>query len=195
MKRFRTLPVGLGTILALVLPLVLAAPASAQKLDSGTFHDEDTFVVEDFCGVAGLDVEGHYSADGRYLVRAQGPDSIPYFMDVTRATLVWTNLDTGQQVTDVSHDTISKDLSITVNDDGTITLVSLHTGNGMLYGDSGNLIAKGDGQIRFIHVIDYNGTLTDPSDDVELSSELIFGSTGTNDDYCAAIIADWGITP
>jgi hypothetical protein len=198
MPRLRTLPLILGAALGVIVPLLLVAttaPASAEKIDGGTFHDEDTFVVEDFCGVAGLDVQGDYTADGRYLVRAQGPDSILYFMDTTRTTIEWTNLSTGQHATDVSNKTISKDLSITVNDDGTLTLVTLHTGNGLLYGDSGDLIGKGDGQVRFIHVIDYNGTLTDPSDDIELSSELIFGSTGTNDDYCAAILADWGITP
>ena len=34
----------------------------------------------------------------------------------------------------------------------------------------------------------YGGTLTDLSDDVELSFTLIKGSTGRSDDYCAAII-------
>ena len=195
MPGFRKLSLCLGTVIGLVLPIAAAtAPASAEKIDGGTFHDEDTFVVEDFCA-PGVTVEGHFTADGRYLVRAQGPDSILYFMDTTETMIVWTNLDTGQHATDISHKTISKDLSITVNDDGTLTIVTLHTGNGLLYGDSGNLIAKGDGQVRFRHVIDYNGTLTDPEDDIELSSELIFGSTGTNDDYCAAILADWGITP
>lgn len=26
----------------------------------------------------------------------------------------------------------------------------------------------------------------------EISSELIFGSTGTNDDFCEAVLTDWG---
>ena len=198
MPRPRKLALVLGSTLSLVLPALLvatAAPASAEKIDGGTFHDEDTFLVEDFCDVPGLDVEGHFTADGRFLARAQGPDSIVYFMDTTQTTIVWTNLATGQHATDISHKTVSKDLSITVNDDGTLTIITLHTGNGLLYGDSGDLIAKGDGQVRFRNVIDYHGTLTDPEDDTVVSRELIFGSTGTNDDYCAAILADWGITP
>jgi hypothetical protein len=197
MPRFRTHPVGLGATVGLVLALLTAAaaPASAQKIDGGTFHEEDTFVVEDFCDVSGLDVEGHVTVDGRFLVRLQGPDSIVYFMDNTRTVIEWTNLATGQHATDISRMTTSKDLSITVNDDGTITLIVLLTGSGQLYGDDGRLIAKGDGQIRLRDVIDYNGTLSDPSDDTEVSSELFFGSTGTNDDYCAAILDDWGVTP
>ena len=38
--------------------------------------------------------------------------------------------------------------------------------------------------MRFEIVYDY-------VNDVELSKELVFGSTGTNDDYCAAILEDW----
>jgi hypothetical protein len=196
MPRFRTHPLGLGATIGLVLALLTAAtaPASAQKVGGGTFHDEDTFTVQNFCDVPGLDVEGHITLDGRFLARLQGPDSIVYFMDNTRSVIEWTNLATGQTATDISRMTTSKDLSITVNDDGTITLIVLLTGSGQLYGDDGRLIAKGDGQIRIGDVIDYNGTLSDPSDDTEVSSELIFGSTGTNDDYCAAILDDWGVT-
>jgi hypothetical protein len=197
MPRFRTPPLALGTTIGLVLALLVAAaaPASARKIDGGTFHDEDTFTVEDFCGVAGLDVEGHVTVDGRFLARLQGPDSIVYFMDNTRVVLEWTNLSTGQHATEIQPRTTTKDLRITDNGDGTITIIALLTGGGQLYGDDGHLIAKDDGQIRIESVVDYNGTLSDPSDDIELSSELIFGSTGTNDDYCAAILDDWGITP
>lgn len=196
MPRFRTPTLGLGSTIGLVLALLVAAaaPASAAKIDGGTFHEERTFTVTDFCA-PGVTVEGHFTADGRFLVREQGPDSIVYFMDNTRTVIEWTNLDTGQQATDIEPRTTSKDLSITVNDDGTLTIIVLLTGGGRLYGDDGDLIAKGSGQVRFRNVVDYNGTLTDPSDDIELSSELIFGSTGTNDDYCTAILADWGITP
>jgi hypothetical protein len=199
MPRFRILPLGLGSTIGLVLIALLiaaAAPASAQKIDGGTFHDEDTFTVRNFCDVSGLTVEGHITFDGRFLVRAQGPDSILYFMDNTRVVLEWTNLaDPTQHATELQPRTTSKDLSITVNDDGTLTIIALFTGAGFLYSDDGQLLAKDDGQIRIKFVIDYNGTLTDPSDDTEVSSELIFGSTGTNDDYCAPILDDWGITP
>jgi hypothetical protein len=196
MPGFRTHSRGLGATVGLVLALSTAAtaPASAQKVDGGTFHDEFTFTVDDFCDVSGLDVEGHVTLDGRFLERLQGKDSIPYFMDNTRQVLEWTNLATGQTATEIQPRTTSKDLMITVNDDGTLTIIALFTGAGFLYSEDGQLLAKDDGQIRIKFVIDYNGTLSDPSDDTEVSSELIFGSTGTNDDYCGPILDSWGVT-
>jgi hypothetical protein len=176
-----------------MLPFLASGPAAAQKLDGDTFHDEGTFIDDDFCG-AGLTVEGHYTVDGRFLTRLQGADSIFYYMDHVRSVVVLTNVETGQQATDISRNVTSKDLRITVNDDGTITIIALFTGPEALYGDDGKLIAKGDGQIRLQTVLDYGGTLSDPSDDTFISEEQIFGSTGTNDDFCAAILADWGIT-
>ena len=195
MPRFRTLTIGLGALLGLVLPIVASAPVAAQKVGSGTFHDDDTHVEHNFCGVSGLDVEVDATADGRFLERLQGRESIFYYMDRVRSEVVLTNVGTGQQATDISRHVTRKDLRITVNEDGTITITSLFTGQEALYGDAGKLIAKGDGQVRFSQVIDYQGTLSDPEDDIPLTEpELIFGSTGTNDDFCAAILADWGIS-
>jgi hypothetical protein len=194
MTRFRTITLALGTVIGLVLPIAVGtAPASAQKIGSDTFHDEGTFLDSDFCGT-GMDVEGHFTADGRALLRLQGRDAIFYYMDHVRSVIEWTNLETGQQATEVYRQTTSKDLRITVNDDGTITIVALFTGPGQIYGDAGRLIAKADGQIRLQTVLDYNSTLSDPTDDTFISEEQIFGSTGTNDDLCAAILEDWGLT-
>lgn len=171
------------------------APASAEKIEGGAFHDEGSFTDEAFCGVDGLVVDGQFTADGRFLARRQGQSPFPYFMDNTRLVVESTNRATGQHATAVQPRTTTKDLKITDNGDGTITIILLSTGGAQLYGDDGRLIAKNDGQVRFEIVIDYNGTPSDPSDDIELSSELIFGSTGTNDDFCAAILDDWGVTP
>lgn len=195
MPSLRKLSLGLGTILGLMLPVIAASPVAAQKIDGARFHQEDSFVETDFCGVSGLTVEHNITVDGRFLARLQGRDSIFYGMDNTRVVDELTNVDTGQHATDIQPRTTSKDLKITVNDDGTITIIQLLTGGGRLLGDDGQLIAKGSGQVRFELVIDYMGTLSDPTDDVLVSDrQLIFGSTGTNDDYCAAILADWGIT-
>ena len=193
MPRLRTLPVGLGTVLGLILPVLVVGPVAAQKIDGDTFHEEDSFVVTDFCA-PGVTVRGDVTVDGRFLERL-GPDGIVYFVSHEHQVIVWTNLDTQQHATDVQPNTVIKDLKITDNGDGTITIIELLAGAGKLYGDHGDFIAKGDGQVRFRQVIDTNGTLDNPDDDTLLSNDLIFGSTGTNDDYCAAILADWGITP
>ena len=59
------------------------------------------------------------------------------------------------------------------------------TGGERTYGHAGKLIASNSGQVRLRIVYDY-------VNDVEISNEQIFGSTGTNDDFCAAVLADWG---
>jgi hypothetical protein len=161
-------------------------PASAEKIGGEKFHDEGTFTVQDFCGVPGLVVDGEFTVDGRFLERLQGREKTFYAMDNTRVVQVFTNRATGQQATDIQPRTTSKDLRVTDNGDGTTPVIQLLTGGNLLRGDSGRLIAKGDGQVRFRIVFD-NATGD------ELSSELIFGSTGTNDDFCAAILEDWGL--
>ena len=83
---------------------------------------------------------------------------------------------------------LNKDLHVTDNGDGTLTIVFLATGPSSLYGPDGKAIARDPGQVRFEFVVDHGGTPTDPSDDVELSSTQIKGSTGRSDDYCQAII-------
>jgi hypothetical protein len=180
---------------ALGMTAVLAAgPATAQKVEGGTFHDEGSFTDRSFCGVPGLVVDGRFTVDGRFLGRLQGRDSVFYGMDNTRTVIVYTRRATGQTATDIQPRTTSKDLKITNNGDGTLTIIQLLTGGERTYGDTGKLIARNSGQVRFRIVVDYNGTLSNPEDDTELSSELIFGSTGTNDDFCAAVLADWGVT-
>ncbi|MGI8433607.1 MAG: hypothetical protein ACR2LE_02570 [Nocardioidaceae bacterium] len=149
---------------------------------------------DNFCGVPGLVVDGSFTVDGSFLARLQGRDSVFYGMDHTRVVIVYTRRATGQTATDIQPRTTSKDLKITNNGDGTLTIVQLLTGGERTYGDEGKLIAKNSGQVRFRIVVDYNGTLSNPDDDTELSSELVFGSTGTNDDFCSATLADWGVT-
>ena len=92
----------------------------------------------------------------------------------------------GMTVTDIQPNTINKDLSL-VDDPaaGTLAIVALLTGGNRTLGHDGHLIASNSGQVRFRIVYDY-------VHDVEISNELIFGSTGTNDDFCAAVLADWG---
>ncbi len=98
---------------------------------------------------------------------------------------VFTDQATGQTATDIQPNTVGKDQSITDNGDGTLTIVVLLTGGARTYGDDGKLIASNSGQVRFENVVD---AMTFE----EISSELIFGSTGTNDDFCEAVLTDWG---
>jgi hypothetical protein len=84
----------------------------------------------------------------------------------------------------------NRDLKVTDNGDGTLTLLVLATGNSILYGMNGEAIARNPGQVRFELLIDHNGTPTDPSDDEFLAFlGIVKESTGRSDDFCAASVA------
>ena len=118
-------------------------------------------------------------------MNTRGPGSFAYYLENVRVVNVFTDQATGQTATDIQPGTISKDLKITDNDDGTLTVITLLTGGARTYGDDGRLIARNSGQVRFKLIVDAE------TFDV-ISEELIFGSTGTNDDFCEAVLTDWG---
>ncbi len=185
MTRHHSASTLLGTLIAAAALVALAAPpASARIVEKVTFHDEFSGTDEDFCG-AGLAVDFAGTVDGRFQVNSRGPGGFDYFVEKTSVVQVFTDQATGLTATDIQPNTINKDLSITDNGDGTITIIALLTGGARTYGHEGKLIAKNSGQVRFEIVYDY-------VNDVEISNELVFGSTGTNDDFCAAVLADWG---
>lgn len=150
----------------------------------GSFHEEFSEADEDFCGT-GLAVVFEVVVDGRYQVKTRGRDGVGYYMDHVRVVSVLTDQATGQTATDIQPNTLGKDLKITDNGDGTLAIIVLLTGGARLYGDDGRLIAKNSGQVRFRDVVD--AETFEP-----IPSELIFGSTGTNDDFCTAVLTDWG---
>jgi hypothetical protein len=165
---------------------MLAVAASAEPLLKERFHDEGTFVDEDFCG-AGLTVDGAFVTDGSVLVVARGPDRLAYFLEHLTITVVFTNRDNGKTVT-LTVVRVNKDLRVTDNGDGTLTILFLATGNDVFYGSDGEVIGRDPGQIRLEILVDHGGTPTDPSDDEFLSEELVKGSTGRSDDFCAAAV-------
>ena len=99
-----------------------------------------------------------------------------------------TNPANGKSLTSVAK-VIEKDLRVTDNGDGTLTILILATGNAVLYGENGKAIARNPGQVRFEILIDHGGTPTDPSDD-EFLADLgeVKGSTGRSDDFCEAAL-------
>jgi hypothetical protein len=179
---------GLAAGLAMVGSMALAGGASAQPIDHAEFHDEGTFIEEDFCEVSGLDVQGDFVFDNRFLINPHGPDGLIYFQENFRVTTVYTNLANDNTVTEVVKG-VGKDLQVTDNGDGTLTILVLSTGNATLYGPDGKAIGRNPGQVRFEILIDDGGTPTDPSDDEFLEDlGLVKGSTGRTDDFCAAVL-------
>ena len=166
---------------------MLAVAASAEPLLQERFHHEGTFVDRDFCG-AGLAVDGTFVADGRVLAVAHGSDGLAYFLERLTLTVTYTNNANGKTVTfDVTR--VTKDLRVTDNGDGTLTILILATGNDVLYGEDGKAIARNPGQVRFEILVDHGGTPTDPFDDEFLADlGLVKGSTGRSDDFCEAAV-------
>jgi hypothetical protein len=82
-----------------------------------------------------------------------------------------------------------KDLRVTDNGDGTLTVLVVATGNAVVYREDGKAIARNPGQTRFEILVDHGGTPTDPSDDEFLAFlGIVKESTGRTDDFCAAVV-------
>ena len=87
----------------LVTLLVLSGLSAAVAAAAGPpvaerYHEEGTFVDENFCG-AGLMVDGTFVADGRLHVVPHGPDGLQYFLEHVKITVVYTNRANSKTVT------------------------------------------------------------------------------------------------
>ena len=173
----------LAALLAGGLLIAGAAPADAAVVQRYSLDFSDSGVADDFCG-SGLQPSFTYDQTGSGVVTTRGKDGLFWFHE--KLTVVRTFTYNGMTVTDIQPNTLMKDHKIVDNGDGTLSITELLTGGGRLIGSDGKVLAKNDGQIRLLIIVD---TATDEV----LSEEQIFGSTGTNDDFCAAVLAHWGV--
>jgi len=175
--------------LALVGGMVASAPAAAQPVDQGHFHD----VFTDFFDCDGTptqidgDVFGSFNAVRRY-----GSELVSYRESVS-GTVVYTNLNTGGTFTEVF--TVNRrDAQVTDNGDGTLTILIYAAGSDRYYDTNGNFVLNDPGQLRFQFMVDDGGTPEDPFDDQEIegSFQIVRESTGRNDtqgrDFCADLV-------
>jgi hypothetical protein len=160
-----------------------AAPASAEVVERYSLDYSETGVATNFCG-SGLQPTYTYDQTGSGSVKTRGQDGPLWFHEKLRVVRTFTY--NGMTVTDTQANTVARDHKIVDNGDGTLSITVLYAGGGRLVGSDGKLLAKNDGQIRVLVILDI------ASDEV-ISEEVIFGSTGTNDDYCDAILAHWGV--
>jgi hypothetical protein len=163
-----------------------AAPASAAPLERGSFHDDTVEVTTDFCD--DMNVRYEADVDVHYVFVAHGPDRLAHYTETVHGSETFTNLATGRTMTHVMN-FVSRDLKVTDNGDGTLTIIVLSTGSAKWFGPDGELVFNEPGQIRFELLVDDNGTPTDPFDDGETEFVgLVKGSTGRNDteghDFC-----------
>jgi hypothetical protein len=173
---------------ALLGALVLAVPALAEpgRVIRETVHEEFFNEIEAFCGTD-MVVESHLIVDGTTTIRPRGRDGLIYFANRLRITETFTNVDNRNFVVSTVN-LIDKDLRVTDNGDGTLTILILSTGNAVIYNSDGKAIGRNPGQVRFELVVDHGGTPSDPSDDTEISFEQVKESTGRTDDFCEVVV-------
>jgi len=186
----------IGAIAVLVLATLLLAPAPAEskRLDSIQFHDTYNLVHKDFCGSQGLNVSDKGTADVRLLPNTRGSQAGFAYVNahvVEHGTV--TDLRSGIAVTYTLR-VHANDLRITDNGDGTMDILTFATGPFTAYGPDGKVIARDPGQHREIVRLDYNGTPANIDDDKVIGVvEVLKGSTGRNDDFCAAVLEVFGV--
>jgi len=160
-----------------------AAPAAARVDDHFQFHDTSSEIIEE----CGLTLRFDVDIRGMLLEQSRGRDGLVYFTETHHGTVSWTNVANGLTMTEVFND-VFKDLKVTDNGDGTLTLVQMRSGADYVKGPDGKIERMDTGTIRFEILLDNGGTPTDPSDDEVLDFRVI-KQTGPNElvDFCADI--------
>lgn len=184
MGHSRTLRFGAILALGVATAVMLAAVADAGPPFRDTIHDEATFVEDDFCDVSGLTVQIARTVDIRVQAVAHGPDELEHFLAHGTTTEVLTNLGNDTSLRSVA-DVFEKDLRVTDNLDGTLTVLIMATGNAVLYGENGKAIARNPGQTRFEILFADDGTFLE-------FLGVVKESTGRSDNFCGAAVAALG---
>lgn len=170
---------------ALAASVVAAPAATARPIENVRFTEVDSFTDTNFCD-AGITVQIDSTSEVHILLNSRKPGTAPYFKANVGAVTTYTG--PGGVVTEHVR-IVDKDLKITDNGDGTMTILVLATGNAAAYGEDGKAIARNPGQVRYEVLIDYGADIADPSDDefLEFLGE-VKGSTGRSDDFCSAVL-------
>lgn len=162
--------------------------ASAQPIEHEHFHDESPPEVSTEC--PGLTLLIAEVVDGSFLLVPHGPDGLAYGMEHVRGTTTVTNLATDKTFT-INFNFATKDLSVTDNGDGTLTIEAISAGRQQVFGPDGERLFIDAGQTAFSVLIDDAGTPTDPSDDEFLEFLGISKQVGRLDtaerDFCADV--------
>lgn len=168
------MPMVIGAIGILLISTIQPADAAAPK----RFADSGSEIIDGFCG--DLTIKIDFTIRGSESVSARGADGLIYFGLILHGTFSWTNT-ANDKTFSVAFNTNGKDLEVTDNGGGTLTIIVLATGNWKATGPDGKLLFSNPGQTRFELLVDHSGTPTDPDDDELIDERIIKGSTGRND--------------
>jgi len=168
-----------------------AAPsASAQLIDRSHEHIVGTDPDDEICGIPVFTTFDIIANEQERLAS----NGFPLFMGTGRGKITWTNPVNDQTVT-LTFAGASKDLTVTDNGDGTITLRTAVIGAPELIKSSNGAVASIDaGRVVFVSVLDFNGTPTNTDDDVFISG-YIESISGPHPDlesdfelFCAVVV-------
>jgi hypothetical protein len=177
---------GIASGLAAAVVLAHPAAASAKPLEHEHFHDE----VHETILECGLTLQHDLVVDGHFLFVPHGRDRLAYAGEQVRGTETFT-LPNGHTF-DIKFATASRDLRVTDNGDGTLTILAQGAGNFVVSGSHSSVVLRDPGMTRVSFVVDHAGTPTDPSDDEEIegSFQVVKGSTGRNDtgEFCEDLL-------
>ncbi|SOC51417.1 hypothetical protein [Ornithinimicrobium cerasi] len=175
----------LASAAAVVLTVAVATPASARIVDRWSL-DESFSGQSDpgYCGVEDLVVDFTYDQTGEARLHQRGSQGLLYYHAST--TYVETVTYEGRTVSTYGK-TLEKDVEVTDNGNGTWQVLVLLTGPARTVDEAGRVIAKNDGQTRLLLHIDAE------TGELLAEPEVVFGSTGTDDDFCAAVLEEWGL--
>jgi hypothetical protein len=164
--------------LAVAVSSATAGQAAAEPLIQEHVHESTSEVIEQFCG--DLTVRHDFEVDVYFSAKPHGPDGLAYFADRFRLTESWTNLANNKTFTVVATGQ-QKDLRVTDNGDGTLTILVLVAGRSFSYGPDGTRLFLDAGSFRFAFMVDHGGTPTDPFDDEDLAFLGVVKEAGRSD--------------
>ena len=159
----------LSALAACGMLLVMVQPAAAQLVDRTHQHIVVTVPDDEVCGVPVTTTADIINNDQIRLAHS----GFPLFMRTGRVTVTWTNPVTGKSVSNFFAGGLSKDLTVVDNGDGTITVRTAITGvPEKITQANGKPMIMDVGRLVIVSVINYNGTPTDTSDDVTISTDV-----------------------
>jgi hypothetical protein len=181
-----------ATIAAVATVAVTTVPADAKPIERFHFTNEFTDGPYDCDGLATAIDVGSFQVN--VLGNLRGSSPFPFYVETVNGSVVTTNLDTGGTYTQVVAAS-GRDHTIVDNGDGTITITQHGQGVVRFYDQFGNFVLKDPGAVWTSFDLDYNGTPSDPSDDVFVpdSFQIVRPSTGGSDfgdrNFCEDLVA------
>lgn len=162
-----------------------AVPAYAVP-EHDHYHYSASQVVDGFCG--DLTVRDEVEVDGFFSAVSRGEDGLTYSADGVHGRRTITNLanDKWMKLSFAFH---VKDLQVTDNGDGTLTVLMQDAGSLRITASDGQRLMVA-GNARFGIVFDHAGTPSDPADDVFLEDLGEFKLTGRQDPHGPTLCDD-----